>query len=229
MNDSITQIVLKALLSRNFFIFIKALLGDPSVSFLDEPTTGVDPVARRCLWDALTKKLSKGSSIVLTSHSMEECEALCNRLIIMVNGKICCIGSPQQLKNKFGKGFTVLIKVSTGTYERRLSRTDSQSQNPSIYNLRRQSSVLSSDLILIENINKVKSFMALSFPGSQLKAIHNNLLHYSISDETLPWSRVFGLIERAKDELNIEDYSIGQTTLEQIFLSFARKQRKTSD
>jgi ATP-binding cassette subfamily A (ABC1) protein 3 len=160
---------------------------------------------------------------------MEECEALCNRLIIMVNGKICCIGSPQQLKNKFGKGFTVLIKVSTRTYERRLSRTDSQSQNTSINHLRRQSSVMSSDLILIQNINKVKSFMAHSFPGSQLKAIHNNLLHYSISDETLSWSRVFGLIEKSKDALSIEDYSIGRTTLEQIFLSFARKQRETSD
>jgi ABC-type multidrug transport system ATPase subunit len=76
----------------NILFLLKALLGDPSVSFLDEPTTGVDPVARRCLWDALTKKLSQGNSIVLTSHSIEECEALCNRLIIMVNGKICCIG-----------------------------------------------------------------------------------------------------------------------------------------
>jgi ATP-binding cassette subfamily A (ABC1) protein 3 len=68
-----------------------------------------------------------------------------------------------------------------------------------------------------------------SFPGSQLKTIHNNLLHYNISDETLPWSRIFGLIEKAKDGLNIEDYSVEQTTLEQIFLSFARKQRETSD
>jgi len=146
----------------------------------------------------------------------------------MVNGKICCIGSPQQLKNRYGKGYTVLIKVSTGTYERRLSRTNSQTQSH-LKAIRRQSSVVSSDHILTQNISRVKTFMSTSFASSQLKAIHNNLLHYSINDETLPWSQIFGRIERAKDDLCIEDYSIGQTTLEQIFLSFARKQRESAD
>ena len=219
-------------------------MGSPSVSFLDEPTTGVDPVARRCLWDALTKKLYEGSSIVLTSHSMEECEALCNRLIIMVNGKICCIGSPQHLKNKFGKGYTIQLRVSmtegrerttSNLVQRQISRQfsrqlsnqsqkrrssfDSETVSKIVYN--RQTS----EMITAQNLMDVRDFMNTTFPGCQLKSVHNNLLEYSINDDKMTWSHIFGRIERAKHRVNIEDYSIGQTTLEQIFLSFARKQR----
>ena len=223
---------------------LQALLGSPSVSFLDEPTTGVDPVARRCLWDALTKKLYEGCSIVLTSHSMEECEALCSRLIIMVNGKICCIGSPQHLKNKFGKGYTVQIKVSTTESRERTTSNGlvrQVSRQFSNHSQKRRSSLDSnkvsqfvyqrqaSEMITAQNTTDVKEFMSSAFPGCQLKAVHNNLLEYSINDDSLTWSQIFGRIERAKNRVNIEDYSIGQTTLEQIFLTFARKQRESSE
>ena len=221
----------------NCFEF-QALLGNPSVSFLDEPTTGVDPVARRCLWDALSKKLSEGLSIVLTSHSMEECEALCNRLIIMVNGKICCIGSPQHLKNKFGKGYTVVIKVSNnsttnGLVSRQISKLSRMSsETKSRRSFESERIVLkrrTSQLAVSKNVAEVKEFMSSSFPGCQLKSEHCNLLQYSITDEELAWSQIFGRIEEAKERLHIEDYSVGQTSLEQIFLTFARKQRESSD
>ena len=220
-------------------------MGNPSVSFLDEPTTGVDPVARRCLWDALSKKLSEGLSIVLTSHSMEECEALCNRLIIMVNGRICCIGSPQHLKNKFGKGYTILLKVSNtngvdGLANRQISRQFSRQISTQSQNKRKRSlesekiSKLvykrqTSEMVMAQNMGDVKEFMSSAFPGCQLKSEHCNLLQYSITDDKLSWSQIFGRIERAKDRMNVEDYSVGQTTLEQIFLGFARKQREASD
>ncbi|CAL8069179.1 unnamed protein product [Calicophoron daubneyi] len=84
-----------------------ALLGDPEVIFLDEPTSGMDPGAKRFLWDQITGVVRSGKSVVLTSHSMEECEALCHRLGIMVNGQFRCMGSVQQLKNRFGNGYTV--------------------------------------------------------------------------------------------------------------------------
>ena len=61
-----------------------SLVGDPPIIFLDEPTTGMDPGARRFLWDVMTNVMHSGRSIVLTTHSMEECEALCTRLGIMV-------------------------------------------------------------------------------------------------------------------------------------------------
>jgi len=88
-----------------------AFISNPSVVFLDEPTTGMDPGARRFLWDVINNFIKAGKSVVLTSHSMEECEALCTRLGIMVNGKFCCFGSPQHLRKKFGQNYTVGIRA----------------------------------------------------------------------------------------------------------------------
>lgn len=88
-----------------------ALLTRPPVIFLDEPTSGLDPGAKRKLWNNVTKAREAGSSIVLTSHSMEECEALCTRLAIMVNGEFKCLGSTQHLKNRFSKGYLLTIKA----------------------------------------------------------------------------------------------------------------------
>lgn len=86
-----------------------SIIGGPALIYLDEPTTGMDPGAKRHLWGVLSKYQAAGKSIILTSHSMEECEALCTRLSIMVNGEFQCIGSTQHLKNKFSKGFTINI------------------------------------------------------------------------------------------------------------------------
>eukprot|EP00056_Hartaetosiga_gracilis_P010708 m.159480 g.159480 ORF g.159480 m.159480 type:complete len:1802 (+) comp13370_c0_seq2:43-5448(+) len=88
-----------------------ALCGPSPVVYLDEPTTGMDPGARRHLWNTLLAATDHGRSLVLTSHSMEECEALCSRLAIMVNGQFKCIGSLQHLKSRFGKG--VFVTVTT--------------------------------------------------------------------------------------------------------------------
>lgn len=78
----------------------------------DEPTTGMDPHSRRFLWDCLLSIVREGQrSVILTSHSMEECEVLCGRLAIMVNGKFKCLGSAQHLKNRYGDGYTVTLKV----------------------------------------------------------------------------------------------------------------------
>ena len=75
-----------------------ALIGRPKVMLLDEPTTGVDPAARRKIWETINNIRKSGTSIILTSHSMEECEALCDRLAIMVGGTFQCIGGPQHIK-----------------------------------------------------------------------------------------------------------------------------------
>lgn len=89
-----------------------ALLTSPPVIFLDEPSAGLDPAAKRKLWNNVSRVREAGSSIVLTSHSMEECEALCTRLAIMVNGEFKCLGSTQHLKNRFSKGYLLTIKMS---------------------------------------------------------------------------------------------------------------------
>merc|ERR1711970_573538 len=86
-----------------------ATIGQPQIVFLDECSTGVDPVARREIWKMISDMVSndkltpeKRPSVVLTTHSMEECEALCPRIGIMANGRLRCLGSAQRLKSKFG-------------------------------------------------------------------------------------------------------------------------------
>ena len=105
----------------NYIIFISggnkrkvsvaiAFLAKPSLIFLDEPSAGWDAVSKRYLWGIINKAKELGVCIILTSHSMEECEALCTKLAIIVNGQFQCLGNIQYLKNKFGKGYSLIIK-----------------------------------------------------------------------------------------------------------------------
>jgi len=176
-----------------------ALMGDPPIVFLDEPTTGMDPVARRMLWQALSKVRDSGKTLILTSHSMEECEALCTRMAIMVNGKYKCLGSTQHLKNKFGAGYTLIARVS---YPPDGGMPD---------------------------IKAVENFVDENFPGSHLKDKHQNLVQYHIDKGELTWATVFKKLEENKEQLCIEDYSVSQTTLEQVFINFARAQVPPDD
>jgi len=77
-----------------------ALVNDPEVLFLDEPTTGLDPAARRSLWDLVQKLQAQGKTILLTTHYMEEAEVLCDRLAIMDHGRILALGTVNDLVAK---------------------------------------------------------------------------------------------------------------------------------
>uniref|UniRef100_G1L1U2 ATP-binding cassette sub-family A member 3 n=1 Tax=Ailuropoda melanoleuca TaxID=9646 RepID=G1L1U2_AILME len=168
-----------------------ALMGKTSVVLLDEPSTGMDPVARRLLWDVVTWTRERGKAIIITSHRMEECDAFCTRLAIMVQGKFLCLGSPQQLKNKFGNIYILKVKVKIDAQE--------------------------------DKLDGIKYFITLTFPGSVLKQENQGILTYYIPSKDNSWGKVFGILEDAKDQFNLEDYSISQITLEQIFLAFDRK------
>jgi ABC-2 type transport system ATP-binding protein len=74
-----------------------ALVGNPQLLFLDEPTTGLDPVARRQLWDLIAKFQAEGKTIVLTTHYMEEAERLCDRVAIVDHGHVIALGTPRDL------------------------------------------------------------------------------------------------------------------------------------
>ncbi|KAL3528347.1 hypothetical protein ACH5RR_007669 [Cinchona calisaya] len=78
-----------------------SLKGDPKVVYLDEPSTGLDPASRNMLWDAVTKA-KRDRAIILTTHSMEEAEHLCDRIGIFVDGSFQCLGSPDELKDRYG-------------------------------------------------------------------------------------------------------------------------------
>merc|ERR1711968_242469 len=87
-----------------------ALVGGPEIVYMDEPSTGLDPASRRQLWDVISKAKT-GKSMILTTHSMEEADVLCDRLAIMADGKLQCIGRSFQLKRRFGKGYTFTLTL----------------------------------------------------------------------------------------------------------------------
>ena len=89
-----------------------ALVGDPELLFLDEPTTGLDPQARRHLWDLVDELKQAGRTIILTTHYMEEAERLCGRVAIMDHGRIIALGTPQQLIASVGGDHVVEFAVA---------------------------------------------------------------------------------------------------------------------
>jgi len=94
-----------------------ALCCNSSKIIMDEPTAGMDPSTRRYVWDIIKSTLqTNNSSIVMSTHSMEEAELICHRIAIMIKGKIRCIGSPEHLKMKFGN--TYILEVHTNDVEK---------------------------------------------------------------------------------------------------------------
>lgn len=89
---------------RRRFDLVLSLLHKPKILFLDEPTTGLDPHARRLIWNYLRNLNKEGMTIFLTTHAMEEAEALCRRVAIIDKGKIVADGSPEELMRKYGVG-----------------------------------------------------------------------------------------------------------------------------
>ncbi|XP_064136134.1 phospholipid-transporting ATPase ABCA7 isoform X8 [Loxodonta africana] len=171
-----------------------ALVGDPAVVFLDEPTTGMDPHARRFLWNSLLSIVREGRSVVLTSHSMEECEALCTRLAIMTNGRFRCLGSPQYLKGRFGAGHTLTLRVPAARPK------------------------------------PVAEFVAAAFPGAELREAHGGRLRFHLpADGACTLARVFGELTAHGAEHGVEDFSVSQTTLEEVFLYFSKDQGREEE
>lgn len=86
------------------FSIATTLINDPKIIFLDEPTTGLDPQARRNLWDLIRDIRSKGTTVVITTHYMDEAEQLCDRVAIIESGKIIAIDTPDSLIDKLVAG-----------------------------------------------------------------------------------------------------------------------------
>jgi len=167
-----------------------AIIGAPDIIFLDEPTSGMDPKSRRYLWNVLLAIKRSGKIIVLTSHSMEECEALCSKVVIMKEGQFQCFGSPTHLKAKYGSGYTVTARLERDA-----------SGNPA-------------------NTADLKAMFNSSFPQALFEKDVYGEVSYTLPKDTL-LSTLFEVLESKKGSLKIEDYSVAQTSLEQVFLKFA--------
>ncbi|XP_008111746.2 glucosylceramide transporter ABCA12 isoform X1 [Anolis carolinensis] len=167
-----------------------ALLGKPSILLLDEPSSGMDPNAKRHLWKIITEEVQNQCSVILTSHSMEECEALCTRLAIMVNGRFQCMGSLQHIKSRFGKGFTVKLHLNNE----------------------------------LDSIEKLTQFLQSNFPNTHLKDHQLNMAEYHVPMSAGGVANIFQLLETNKQKFNIRHFSVSQTTLEEVFINFAKAQ-----
>lgn len=121
-----------------------AMLNQPRLLLMDEPTAGLDPSAKRQMWRMISSHKEFGKSILLSSQSMEECEVLCTRLTILVNGQLRCIGTTQHLKARFADGFLLMLQ---------LDRTKTNLMEPG------------ADL----RIHRVEEYIYNTFPGSILQ------------------------------------------------------------
>ncbi|VYS59673.1 unnamed protein product [Arabidopsis thaliana] len=89
-----------------------SLIGNPKVVYMDEPSTGLDPASRKNLWTVI-KNAKRHTAIILTTHSMEEAEFLCDRLGIFVDGRLQCIGNPKELKGRYGGSYVLTMTTSS--------------------------------------------------------------------------------------------------------------------
>uniref|UniRef100_A0A0K0F7E0 ATP-binding cassette sub-family A member 2 (inferred by orthology to a human protein) n=1 Tax=Strongyloides venezuelensis TaxID=75913 RepID=A0A0K0F7E0_STRVS len=182
-----------------------AIMANTGMIFLDEPTSGIDPKARRAIWNLLTEVRKRNQSILLTSHSMDECETLCTKIGFMNKGKLSHIGTSQHLKSKFGLDYILEISFKNPT------PTIFNEVNDIIISKFNCSSadVKTSSNILRWNIPKN------DLPWSVLYEFVENLklkYTYDSSIETIS---------------TIKDYSITQNSLEQVFLRLSAMHEKS--
>ncbi|XP_025262179.1 ATP-binding cassette sub-family A member 5 isoform X4 [Camponotus floridanus] len=182
--------------TRRKLSFAMAMVGGPKVVLMDEPSTGMDPRSKRFLWDTILASFQGGRGAILTTHSMEEADALCSRVGIMVKGELRCIGSTQHLKNLYGAGYTLEMKLLGG---------DCTPTTPSG-----------------DRIATLKEFVAGLFPDATLEESFADRLVFAVPQHAVnSLAECFMQLEKAKLELDIEEYSFSQTTLEQVFLKFS--------
>lgn len=134
------------------------------------------------MWDFISATMSH-RAVILTTHSMEECEALCNRIGMLVSGQLKCIGTAQHLKTRFGRGFQ--LHISTGG----------------------------------NDIEPARIFVQQTFLGCEEIECYGSNLKYKIPAEAnVSLKEMFRIIEENKEKVGITEYSVGQTTLEQLFI-----------
>lgn len=157
---------------------------------IQEPTTGLDPDNRQHIWRIIQRIKSPSRLILLTTHSMEEAEALCTRIGIMAKGQLRCVGSAQHLKAKYGKGYTLTVN----------------------------SLPAASDEEWLEKQRVLDAFIG-NGKASLLSAI-NRTKKFLIDKTAAPSiAEIFKRMESNKTRLSIREWGLSMTTLEEVFIS----------
>ncbi|XP_037610037.1 ATP-binding cassette sub-family A member 5 isoform X1 [Sebastes umbrosus] len=180
--------------------FALSMIGNHQIVLLDEPSSGMDPKSKQRMWRAIRaafKNRQRGA--VLTTHYMEEAEAVCDRVAIVVSGQLRCIGSIQHLKGKYGRGYSLEVK------------------------LREELTGLQQVALLHKEILRI-------FPHAARQESFATLMVYKIPMEDVKsLSKSFSQLESAKQSFNFEEYNFSQSTLEQVFMEFAKEQENEED
>jgi len=166
-----------------------ALVGDPELLFLDEPTTGLDPQARRHLWDLVEGFKAAGRTIILTTHYMDEAEQLCDRVAIMDHGKVIALGTPQELISTVGGEDIVEFAVSDSQV------SEARPGAPSIV---------------------VDSAMLTAIPGVQSHRVNGALHQLSVTELHTSVPRIFAAL--AGQGLHLSEFRTHSATLEDVFV-----------
>ncbi|XP_049717424.1 ABC-type organic anion transporter ABCA8-like isoform X3 [Elephas maximus indicus] len=171
--------------------FVLSILGGPAVVLLDEPSTGMDPEGQQQMWQAIRATIRNTErGALLTTHYMAEAEAVCDRVAIMVSGRLRCIGSIQHLKSKFGKDYLLEMKAKTPA----------------------QVEPLHEEILRL-------------FPQAARQERYSPLMVYKLPVEDVrPLSQAFFKLEQVKQSFDLEEYSLSQSTLEQVFLELSKEQ-----
>ncbi|OAO13916.1 ATP-binding Cassette (ABC) Superfamily [Blastocystis sp. ATCC 50177/Nand II] len=242
----------------------QALIGNPPLVLMDEPSTGMDPVSRRALWDIISTVSArrKECTIIITTHSMEEAEALCTKVGIMVGGRLRCFGTIQDLKSKFGHGYTLNSKFYEATDEEvekvkaELTVSKAMVTREEVKevlacldtaDLMEEVSISGSGWVIDAELTKkgqvpldvlvdwwitevrfidFMDFLEQRFASVELLERHGNLVTLRVNTKGMKLSEVFSFMEEVKVKCSIEEYSIAQMTLEQIFNFFASQQEE---
>ncbi|XP_023444866.2 ATP-binding cassette sub-family A member 9 isoform X2 [Dasypus novemcinctus] len=171
--------------------FALSVLGSPAVVLLDEPSTGMDPEGQQQMWQAIQATIRNTErGALLTTHYMAEAEAVCDRVAVMVSGRLRCMGSIQHLKSKFGKDYLLEMKVKT-----------------------------------LENWEALHAEILRLFPQAAHQERFSSLMVYKLPvGDVKPLSQAFLKLETVKLNFDLEEYSLSQTTLEQVFLELSKEQ-----
>jgi ABC-type multidrug transport system ATPase subunit len=174
-----------------------SLIAKPKVLYLDEPSTGLDPETRQGFWE-IVSALRPGRCIVLTTHSMEEADALCSRIGIMTNGALRCIGTPLHLKNKFGAGYQLTLTLAA-------DGSSISERRAKVHKL--VETEVTKDAVPVETF-KDERVLEYIFSGSASTQV----------------SKIFTLMQDPRlKQLNVAEWSVAQASLNDVFVRIVKE------
>ena len=189
-----------------------ALIGDSKVVILDEPTSGMDPYSRRSTWNIIQRN-KKNRVILLTTHFMDEADILGDRIAIMAEGQLQCVGSSLFLKSAYGVGYTLTIIKQRG------ETSDGHAAIEAAEHVK-SSAVVSSNAVKFDKQSEavealVKSLLPTAETLSSVGAEQSFRVPFSASAS---FPELFEKFDDAKQQVGIAEYGISVTTLEEVFM-----------